>query len=149
MNHGRIDQLGAPSELYERPATPFVASFLGVSNLLGATVEGPELVRLVDGTPVQVPEGALAGHSGRVAIGIRPEKIRPDDSEPNRLSGVVAESAYIGVSTQYIVDTPAGSVSVCVQNDRPGAQPVAVGHRLSLSWNPECTFVVDHTEAPQ
>jgi spermidine/putrescine transport system ATP-binding protein len=149
MNHGRIEQLGTPTELYERPATPFVAGFLGVSNLLAATVEGPELVRLEDGTRVHVPAEALAGRSGRLAIGIRPEKIRPDESEANRLAGVVAESAYIGVSTQYIVDTPAGSVSVYVQNDRPGAGGVSPGHRLSLSWNPECTFVVDHTEAPE
>jgi spermidine/putrescine transport system ATP-binding protein len=149
MNLGRIEQLGAPSELYERPATPFVAGFLGVSNLLAATVEGPELVRLEDGTRVHVPAETLAGRSGRVGIGIRPEKIRPDESEANRLAGVVAESAYIGVSTQYIVDTPAGSVSVYVQNDRPGAGAVSPGHRLSLSWNPECTFVVDHTEASE
>src|SRR5919204_217528 len=149
MNHGRIEQLGTPTELYETPATAYVAGFLGVSNLIAGTVSGPELVRLEDGTRVHVPAEALAGRSGRLAIGIRPEKIRPDESEANRLAGVVAESAYIGVSTQYIVDTPAGSVSVYVQNDRPGAGGVSPGHHLSLSWNPECTFVVDHTEASE
>lgn len=149
MNGGRIEQLGTPAELYEQPRTAFVASFLGVSNLLTGTVASPERVRLDDGTELQVPAGALAGQAGRVSIGIRPEKIRVDGSERNVLAGTVAESAYIGVSTQYIVDTPAGSVTVYVQNDRPGAAGLAPGERLTLSWNPESTFVVEHTEAPQ
>jgi spermidine/putrescine transport system ATP-binding protein len=149
MNGGRIEQLGSPSELYERPETPFVASFLGVSNLLQARIAGEGRVALADGTEVAVPESALRGRGGRVAIGIRPEKIRIDASEPNRLAGVVLESAYIGVSTQYIVDTTAGSVTVYVQNDRPGAAGVAPGERLTLSWSPESTFVVEPTEAPE
>jgi spermidine/putrescine transport system ATP-binding protein len=147
MNSGRIEQAGTPTELYERPATAFVAGFLGVSNLLSGTVTGDERVRLDDGTEVSVPAHALDGRTGSVAIGIRPEKIRPDSGEPNALAGTVAESAYIGVSTQYIVDTPAGSVTVCVQNDRPGAQAMAPGQRLSLSWSPQSTFVVDPPES--
>jgi spermidine/putrescine transport system ATP-binding protein len=146
MNDGRIEQAGTPAELYERPATAFVAGFLGVSNLLEGTVAGPDKVRLGDGTDVTVPASALAGRSGSVAIGIRPEKIRPDDGEINVLAGAVAESAYIGVSTQYIVETPAGSVTLYVQNDRPGAQGMAPGQRLSLSWSPQSTFVVDPPE---
>lgn len=147
MNNGRIEQAGTPSELYERPATAFVAGFLGVSNLLSGTVTGADKVRLDDGTEVTVPAGALDGRTGGVAIGIRPEKIRPDSAEPNVLAGTVAESAYIGVSTQYIVDTPAGSVSLYVQNDRPGAQGMAPGQRLTLSWSPQSTFVVDPPES--
>ena len=59
----------------------------------------------------------------------------------------MAESAYIGVSTQYIVDTPAGSVSLYVQNDRPGAPGLSPGERITLSWSPESTFVVEAPEA--
>ena len=146
MNNGHIEQAGTPTELYERPATAFVAGFLGVSNLLEGTVTGPDKVRLSDGTEVGVPEHTLDGRKGSVAIGIRPEKIRPDSEERNALAGSVAESAYIGVSTQYIVDTPAGSVTLYVQNDRPGAQSMAPGQRLSLSWIPHSTFVVDPPE---
>ncbi|HEY7207523.1 MAG TPA: ABC transporter ATP-binding protein [Gaiellaceae bacterium] len=148
MNHGRIEQFGTPADLYERPSTPFVAAFLGVSNLLPATVVTDGLVRLDEGTEVRVPSATLAGREGRVSIGIRPEKIRPEASEQNTLAGTVAETAYIGVSTQYIVETSAGLVTVYVQNDRPGAHGVSPGDRLTLSWNPESTFVVDHTEAP-
>src|SRR5438270_9773164 len=146
MNNGHIEQAGTPEELYEHPTTSFVAGFLGVSNLLPVTVAGADRVRLRDGTEVSVRREALSDRSGEVAIGIRPEKIRPGGGEANELAGTVAESAYIGVSTQYIVDTSAGSVSIYVQNERPGASGLAVGERLTLSWSPESTFVVDIPE---
>jgi spermidine/putrescine transport system ATP-binding protein len=146
MNRGHIEQLGTPGELYENPHTPFVAGFLGVSNLLAGTVAGDGRVRLVDGTEVQVPREGLAGRSGSVQIGVRPEKLRIGGGEVNTLEGSVSESAYIGVSTQYIVETSAGAVTVYVQNDRPGAQGLAPGERLTLGWSPDCTFVVDAQE---
>jgi spermidine/putrescine transport system ATP-binding protein len=146
MNNGKIEQAGSAEELYENPRTAFVASFLGVSNLLDATVTGEGEVRLSDGSTVAVPSSVLAGHSGELAIGIRPEKIHVGDDLPNRIAGTVAESAYIGVSTQYIVDTPAGLVTVYVQNGRTGSTPHAVGDPLTLSWSPECTFIVERRE---
>jgi spermidine/putrescine transport system ATP-binding protein len=146
MNSGRIEQAGTPEELYEHPTTAFVAGFLGVSNLLEGTVVGTDQVRLRDGTVVSVPAAVLSGRDGEIAIGIRPEKILPTPRERNQLTGNVAESAYIGVSTQYIVDTPAGSVSVYVQNADAAAKGHAVGDQLTISWNPECTFVVERPE---
>src|SRR5581483_7741185 len=146
MNHGHIEQLGTPSELYESPATAFVAGFLGASNLLSGTVTGEGQVRLDCGVEVRVPPSVLAGRSGAVQIGVRPEKIRLGGTDSNALSGAVSERAYIGVSTQYIVDTPAGTVTVYVQNDRPGANGIAPGDRLTLTWSPECTFVVEAQE---
>jgi len=147
MNGGHIEQEGTPSELYENPRTAFVAGFLGVSNLLEGEVLGEGTVKLSDGTIVRVPPDALT-RTGTVQIGVRPEKIRVGGGEANTLSGVVTESAYIGVSTQYILDTPAGPVTVYVQNDRPGGQ-TATGERLTLSWSPESTFVVDSQEGAQ
>jgi len=146
MNKGRIEQLGSPDELYERPETPFVAGFLGVSNLLPGTMVGPDVVRLDDGTQVQVAPEALHGRTGRVAVGIRPEKIRVDGGEANTLEGTVQESAYVGVATQYVVETASGRLTVYVQNVRPGAVGAAPGDRLTLSWSPDATFVVDSTE---
>jgi spermidine/putrescine transport system ATP-binding protein len=148
MNSGRIEQLGTPSELYESPRTPFVAGFLGVSNLLDGTVAGDGLVRLADGTQVHVPSATLGGRTGAIQIGVRPEKLRIGGDQPNTLAGTLAESAYIGVSTQYIVETPAGAITVYVQNDRPGANGLEPGARLTVGWSPECTFVVDAQEAP-
>lgn len=146
MDAGKIEQLGTPNELYERPQTSFVAGFLGISNLLPGSVAGPDTVRLADGTTIRVRAGTLDGRAGDVAVGIRPEKIRPDEQDPNALQGVVRERAYIGVSTQYIVETRNGNVTVVVLNDRPGTVPHSPGDHLTLSWDPEATFVVDPME---
>jgi spermidine/putrescine transport system ATP-binding protein len=141
MNAGKIEQLGPPTDLYETPRTAFVAGFLGISNLLDGTVEAGGSVKLADGTVLRVP--AASGRSGDVRIGIRPEKVRLGAVEENRLAGEVRESAYIGVSTQYIVDTSAGAVTLYVQNTEAGAASVRPGDQVALSWSPEATFVVD------
>jgi spermidine/putrescine transport system ATP-binding protein len=139
MNAGRIEQLGTPDELYERPQTAFVAGFLGVSNLLPGRSEGSGRVRLADGTVVRAPG---SNGAGPVSIGIRPEKIRLGGGAENTLEGTVKEQAYIGVSTQYIVETGVGTITVYAQNTDPGAQLASPGERVALSWSPEATFVV-------
>jgi spermidine/putrescine transport system ATP-binding protein len=146
MNAGKIEQLGAPADLYERPQTAFVASFLGISNLLAGTVSGPETVRLEEGTDVRVPREALNGRTGKVAVGVRPEKIRVGHAEENRLTGRLLETAYVGVATQYVLETRAGNVSVYVQNSDPGARDHTP---TQISWSPDSTFVVDSTEGPE
>jgi spermidine/putrescine transport system ATP-binding protein len=146
MNAGKIEQLGTPSELYERPRTAFVASFLGISNLLPGTVSGPDAVKLDDGTEVRLAAGTLNGQTGRVAVGVRPEKIRLGHGEANRLTGRLLETAYVGVATQYVLQTPAGNVSVYVQNSEPGAREQAPS---DISWSPDSTFLVDSTEGAE
>jgi spermidine/putrescine transport system ATP-binding protein len=143
MQGGRIEQLGTPSELYERPRTAFVAGFLGVSNLLRGTVAGPASVRLETGGEVTVSPATLEGRAGKVAIGIRPEKIGLGGLDTNVLPGRVEEVAYVGVSTQYIVETAAGSMTVYVQNTQPGAAAISPGSGVELSFAPEAAFVVD------
>jgi spermidine/putrescine transport system ATP-binding protein len=145
MNHGRIEQLGKPRELYESPATAFVAGFLGVSNLLLGRVSGAESVQLRRGPEVKVSAAALAGRSGEVAVGIRPEKVDLAGEHDNRLEGTILQSAYVGVATQYIIETECGRLSVHVQNAHRAAA-WAVGDRTVLSWRPESSFVVDSLE---
>jgi spermidine/putrescine transport system ATP-binding protein len=142
MNAGHIEQLGSPSELYERPQTAFVAGFLGKSNLLYGLVENGA-VRLDDGTVVRA---ALNGAIGRVAIGVRPEKVAIGDAGVNHLPGTVRESAYIGVATEIVVDTPAGDITVFHQNAEAGGLVPTVGTHVTVSWAPESTFVVDRGE---
>jgi spermidine/putrescine transport system ATP-binding protein len=149
MNHGRIEQLGTPTELYETPATAFVAGFLGASNLISGTVSGAETVRLRHGPEVRVRPDALAGRSGDVAVGIRPEKIELGAGHANALDGTVVEQAYVGVATQYIVETDCGRLTVYRQNAAPGLDAASPGTRLTLSWTPEATFVVDSMEGSE
>jgi spermidine/putrescine transport system ATP-binding protein len=149
MNHGHIEQLGTPTELYETPSTAFVAGFLGVSNLIQGTVSGSDTVRLHSGPEVRVRPDALAGRTGEVAVGIRPEKIELGQGQPNSLEGTVVEQAYVGVSTQYIVETGCGRLTVYRQNASPGLNGAAAGQRLTLSWSPESTFVVDSLEGSE
>jgi len=149
MNGGRIEQLGTPTELYETPSTAFVASFLGVSNLIPGVVSGPDTVRLHSGPEVRVRADALAGRTGEVAVGIRPEKIELGQGQSNSLDGTVVEEAYVGVSTQYIVETDCGRLTVYRQNATLGLNGASPGQRLTLSWSPESTFVVDSLEGSE
>jgi spermidine/putrescine transport system ATP-binding protein len=149
MNAGRIEQLGTPTELYETPATAYVAGFLGVSNLIAGTVSGEETVRLRQGPEVRVPRDVLDGRTGDVAVGIRPEKIELGGGQSNVLEGKVVEEAYVGVATQYIVETECGRLTVYRQNATPGVNGAATGQRLTLSWSPESTFVVDPPEGAE
>jgi spermidine/putrescine transport system ATP-binding protein len=149
MNHGHIEQLGTPTELYETPRTAFVASFLGVSNLIAGTVSGSDTVRLHSGPEVRVRPDALAGRTGEVAVGIRPEKIELGQGHPNSLDGTVVEQAYVGVSTQYIVETACGRLTVYRQNASAGLNGAPPGQSLTLSWSPESTFVVDSLEGSE
>jgi spermidine/putrescine transport system ATP-binding protein len=157
MRQGRIEQLGRPEELYERPQTEFVAGFLGVSNLLDGDVMGTTgdeaAVRLTDGATVRVPASSVNG-SRRVRVGIRPEKLRvsaraadaPMEAGVNSLDGTVLDASYIGVHTQYIVETTDGhKITVYAQNlETSGASEVlGDGEAVRLSWKPQHTFVID------
>lgn len=144
MDQGHIEQLGHPEELYERPATAFVAGFLGASNLLPGTVEGPDAVRLDDGT---ILRARVNGRSGAVAAGVRPEKITLGaGGGVNELQGTISETAYIGVATQVVVRTPAGTVQVFAQNIDSGGRIPPPGSTVTLTWSPDATFVVDREQ---
>jgi spermidine/putrescine transport system ATP-binding protein len=143
MNDGHIEQLGPPTELYERPKTAFVAGFLGVSNLLSGTVEGLDAIRLADGTLVRAQ---VDGRTGPVAAGVRPEKIALGAGGANTLEGTVRETAYIGVATQLVVETRAGEIQVFAQNVDTGGRMPSPGSSVTLSWSPDSTFVVEQSK---
>ncbi|MFF7143056.1 ABC transporter ATP-binding protein [Streptomyces nodosus] len=157
MNGGRVEQLGSPADLYENPKTTFVANFLGTSNLIEAEVDsrsGGSIVLKAGGGNLSLPEArcsAPATAGGKVLVGVRPEKIsltHADDAGEipegrNRITGTVADSSFIGVSTQYVIDSPVcpGFEVYCQNIDRddrlvPGAEVV-------LHWNPAHTFGLD------
>ncbi len=153
MQHGKIEQLGAPEDVYENPATSFVAGFLGASNLLEGEVEGTRngstTIRLSTGSLVVAPSTRMPPDSdSHVRVGVRPEKItiEADEGTPppgaNAVTGILRVSSYIGVSLQYKVDGPEGTeLTVYVQN--LGAVPALLpGQRVRLTWRPEHTFIV-------
>ena len=158
MNAGRYEQLGDPEVLYERPATRFVASFLGISNLLGGTVEGIDdphaTVRLADDTRIRAPRGTLA-QAQSVSVGVRPEKIRLHErsaelpSGHNHLSGVVRDASYLGVSTQYLVEARGGArLTVFEQNvERASRSELwAPGEDVQMTWSADHSFVIAEPE---
>jgi spermidine/putrescine transport system ATP-binding protein len=152
MRGGRIEQIGPPEEVYERPATEFVAGFLGASNLLPGEVterRGDDtVVSVAGGTPILVPGADWAPVGGRVKVGVRPEKVhiqRDDETTQNGLNavaGLLRMSTYVGVSHQYSVEGPDGRTMTVYQQNL-GAEPVpAPGERVRLTWRPQHTFVV-------
>ena len=163
MNKGKYEQLADPETLYERPATAFVAGFLGISNLLPGTPDGAAdayaLVRLADDTLVRVPRASVTG-TEPLRVGVRPEKIRlmePAAAVPehlNRLSGTVRDASYMGVSTQYQVEIAGGArVTVYEQNVERATKTELwlPGEAVTLAWSPDHTFIiagVDPATAP-
>jgi len=140
MDAGHIEQLGTPTELYETPKTAFVAGFLGVSNLIdGQARDG--IVETAGGIRLQVP--SLNGTTRRVQVGVRPEKIHVNGSEANRIPGRILESAYIGVATQYVVQTDVGRLMVFAQNTHGSAEPLGPGSSVTLTFSPDSTFVLE------
>jgi spermidine/putrescine transport system ATP-binding protein len=152
MNGGRVEQIGDPEQVYERPATAFVAGFIGVSNLMPAVVAGAGEVRLDNGPAVRVATDGLSPGERCHAI-VRPEKLRIDrlgaDSAPGgdmpRVEGIVESSLYLGTATQMIVDLGEGvrmtvlcpNASEAERQSLPGA-----GVRVALSWELEHMHVV-------
>ncbi len=161
MHHGKIEGLGAPRDVYDRPSTEFVASFLGASNLIDATVAGRDgdlvALRASDGTTVRAPSSSLShlGSLSHVKAGVRPEKISISSvsSSPatgmNSMRGQLRVSTFTGVGNQYLVEIADGSeVTVYAQNIGQHDAP-RTGEDVILSWPPEHTFVVAPTDHPE
>ncbi|MFJ8901980.1 ABC transporter ATP-binding protein [Streptomyces sp. NPDC102351] len=157
MNAGRVEQLGTPADLYENPRTTFVANFLGTSNFIKAEVDttsGDDIVLKAGGGKLvlrRARTGAPTTAGGKVLAGVRPEKIsltHADDAGAipegrNRITGRITESSFIGVSTQFVVDSPVCSdFEVYVQNIDRDARLVP-GAEVVLHWNPDHTFGLD------
>jgi spermidine/putrescine transport system ATP-binding protein len=157
MNEGRIEQQGDALELYERPATEFVASFLGVSNLIPGTLCHRNGTRAEfkthDGARVALPLERLNGQTVGTTMmcGVRPEKVRllsADDATEglNALEGRVELASFLGTSIQYVVRTHGGEeLTVMEQNSGHGSS-LGPGRDVLVTWLPEHTFVVDKEE---
>jgi len=147
MNGGRIEQLGSPADLYELPATTFAANFLGQSNLLAATVtgsQGDDLLLDVHGCRVVLPRSRAATSSGRMWLGVRPEKLRVATAgeQGNQLTGIVTDASFTGVATHYLVRLPWDQeLTVVQQND--GSPLTRAGERVTVTWQAAHGFALD------
>jgi spermidine/putrescine transport system ATP-binding protein len=155
MNRGHVEQVSNPEEVYDRPMTSFVAGFIGVSNLMPATISASGRVKLDSGPEIEADTGDLGPGDGCAAV-VRPEKLKvalagEDNAaggEP-QVEGVVESSLYLGTATQIVVNL-GGEVRMTVlipnadESERqtlPGG-----GAKVTLSWAPEHMHVV--TESP-
>ncbi|UDY22605.1 ABC transporter ATP-binding protein [Nocardioides sp. Kera G14] len=156
MNAGRIEQMGSPTELYENPATTFVANFLGQSNLIKGvilgedTLAGQPVVKVdMQGTTVSVPRDRAHVSSGAGWIGIRPEKVlvapagESLDAPGNHFTGgTVVDTSFIGVSTQYVIRTAWGQEIGAFEQNTGARGVMAPGTPVDFSWRPEFAFLL-------
>jgi spermidine/putrescine transport system ATP-binding protein len=148
MHRGRIEQVGSPEDLYDRPATAFVADFIGTTNLLSGTVEGLEngaaVVRLESGDLCRVaPSGRRAGEAVRLSV--RPESIamtalQDGTTSASGLRGSVDQVAYLGASVLYHIRTGGGLV-LSVLAGR-ASQRFESGSFVDLVWQPVDALVL-------
>jgi len=150
MNLGRIEQMGAPEALYDRPKTVFVSKFLGQSNILVGEVSSSSANSIsidVSGNKISVPKDRAEKHTGKIAIGFRPEKAtfhtkKPSSNSSNNLigPGEIIDIRFTGVSNQYLIDVPnIGEIIVFAQN--MGQSPVIeLGEQVWISWSVEHSF---------
>ena len=141
MCDGVVEQLGAPEDIYEHPVKPFVAGFIGISNLFAATVENGG-VRLSSGTlvPAPVPDGMAQGTE--VQLSVRPEKLWIDEAEPGmaEVEGTIAERVYLGTATQLIIELGPESRLVALEQNLARARSDdrwELGDRVKVAWKPE------------
>ena len=137
FNHGRIEQLGTPLELYEQPSSRFVAEFLGESNLLAVPTPGDGGARLATETD-----------RGGQTLMVRPEHLEliPEDDIPNArpevLSGVVSDVVYLGASVRIEVDVDSGG-TVIARRSPHQSPPISTGHRIGVTWDPTHAVPLD------
>jgi spermidine/putrescine transport system ATP-binding protein len=153
MSQGRVEQVGPPKEIYEEPATAYVADFLGVSNLMEATASG----QTDGGCKVALGEFNLvagqgdASASGPTKITIRPERVDLEahgTTGPNRIPGMVERVVYVGAVLQVMVNLAPGSrIQAWTQNEGE-ALPFESGTAVTVHLPPEALRVLPESGTP-
>jgi putrescine transport system ATP-binding protein len=156
MEHGRIVQMGTPAEIYEQPATRYVAEFIGDVNLIEAKVSGRDdrgllLQSEMIATPLRASADESVASGTGVTIALRPEKVRitvrkPVDAAENTVRGVVTGIAYLGDFSIYRVTLENGVVFKAARPNmtRVSDQPIAWNDKVFLSWTSEAGVVLTH-----
>jgi iron(III) transport system ATP-binding protein len=146
MNGGRLEQIGAPSEIYRQPQTAFVADFIGAANLLNATVaDHPDVATLatvtIDGHAIAARAPMPLRH-GPARVVIRPEDISVSQSNaPSQLPARIQRRQYLGSRTSYVMALASGTL-VTVERTGEGHDAHAAGDAVMLRFDPAKTLVL-------
>jgi spermidine/putrescine transport system ATP-binding protein len=148
MNRGEVEQLGSPREIYDHPRTAFVADFIGSLNALDLTID--ELVGAYAVSRLGESERVVAAVDGDHAVGetvrvaVRPEhvKIGAAPGDGSRVEGTIVELVYLGMYTQFHVDTRAGRIVSHRLADEEHTARLGTGDRVTLSWSPDQASVL-------
>jgi spermidine/putrescine transport system ATP-binding protein len=153
MNHGVVEQLGAPAELYENPGTTFVANFLGQSNLVQAEVidtSGDVVAVDCHGQKVAVDKSRSHADGRACWLGVRPEKISAhpvgeDHGAGDNVftGGRISDVSFIGVSTQYLVKMAWGQEIMVFEQNAGRRAPLGFGEPVDLTWSADHAFLLD------
>jgi spermidine/putrescine transport system ATP-binding protein len=149
MNEGIVEQIAVPEEVYERPASAFVAGFIGVSNLLSGEIvsangNGPA-IRLDSGAVLPLAEAPGIPDGARCQAIVRPEKLTVGGDDGATIEGQLESSAYLGTATQLVVRMGDGaSLTALVPNvgDARRQDLPSPGSAVRLSWAPEHMHIV-------
>ncbi len=144
MNAGKVEQVDAPRAIYERPATRFVADFIGTANFLPATVRavnnGRSTVVLADGVSLVAPSAEKAPVGARVELSVRPERLwltrEPGSNGSNCLPARVVECTYMGPVTRYTVEVAEGVRLTTEQQNQDVVDGYQAGESVFLQWRP-------------
>jgi spermidine/putrescine transport system ATP-binding protein len=162
MSNGRVEQIGFPEDIYERPATEFVAGFIGTSNIIQSTVKGRNGAFLEmdsaagDRLLVAPPADREIRPGDVLAFTVRPEKLhvadvnQPVPADMCTTAGTVADVVYQGMSTQLVVKTDEGSTLVAFrQNNERVSDAGESGNRVRLMWSPDYNVVLGQQQQEQ
>ena len=147
FNQGRVFQIGAPKDLYERPRNRFVADFIGINNLLDGTVRSAETGFLVVDTalgPIRAMPNAELHAGNRCVICVRPENIAVGGAgaEPNIARGKIAFAAYLGNTLRYDVDLGQGIIFKVDDRDPWQHEQRAMGSAVELGFSVASTLAI-------
>ena len=155
MNHGRIEQMGSPVDIYESPRTAFVANFLGQSNLFPGDVvsrEGDVVVVKAHELHFRIAASRVATEGSSVIVGVRPEKVTIRRSGAhvadglNTVTGIVTDASFTGMSTQYLVRTAWGQELQVFAQNLSAEEPIRLGDDVVLTWETAHSFGLDGSE---
>jgi ABC-type Fe3+/spermidine/putrescine transport system ATPase subunit len=151
MNAGLIEDLGTPQRVYDRPATQFVAEFLGTCNVIPVTTDATG-ARLPDGGTVLADAGGPPSGAGW-KVGIRPEKLRLDPvgthpAGPNLTTATVTEVTYLGASTEARLAPPWGTVLQAYKQNAGGETVIRPGDQVQVGWDASQAFFLPPSNDP-